>query len=362
MKMNEQRTDADVQIIRKAEELEKIRPLWHRLAVGHGSPLLDFDWFYAAAGSCCPPGKLFVAVYRGLDGEVAIAPLFEPNGHGELEILGTDLLSEPSGFLYSRPSALVKLLPVLQQHGKSLFLKRIPVHSTEHRIFCDWNLKQFLVTGEFENRAPYLPLAGSWEEFIARLSSRRRSDLRRARRRAEAMGRVKVRVWRPKLSDLSYHLERFYAVEAANWKGRNGTAILQRPRLRRFFDHYAELAASRGILRFGKLTIDGKMASGLLGVVYANRFFLLKIGYDEAFRKASPGILLIHEAIRYAFSEGLDSFEFLGYDEPWLSLWKPQYRAYLFLRAWPLGPSGAWRFVLNIIRKTRIRLRKELFR
>jgi len=352
----------EIQIIREPEELRDLEPEWRRLARKHGSPLLDFDWFFSAASTCCPPGKLFVTVYRGPRGKIAIAPLFERNGHGELEILGTDLLSEPSGFLYSVPSAVAGLLPVLQQGGKSLFLKRIPVDSTERRLFQRFNLKRFFVTDEFENRAPYLPIVGSWQKFEASLSSRRRSDLRRARRRAEAMGRVEVHIWQPEVAGLQPQLERFYSVEAASWKGRNRTAILYRPRLRRFFDRFARLAAERGTLRLGKLTIGGEDAAGFLAVVYENRFFLLKIGYNDAFRKASPGILLIHEAIRYAFEKKLSTFEFLGYDEPWLHLWKPQYRNYLFLRAWPIGPAGAWRFLQNVLRKTHVRIRKELLR
>ena len=70
----------------------------------------------------------------------------------------------------------------------------------------------------------------------------------------------------------------------------------------------------------------------LIGLEYHNRFWVLKMGYDQKYSRCSPGILLINETIRYAFEHGLNSYEFLGSNEPWLRMWaKHNLRNYVSL-------------------------------
>ncbi len=49
--------------------------------------------------------------------------------------------------------------------------------------------------------------------------------------------------------------------------------------------------------------------------------WLLKIGFDEAFARVSPGNLLLMEVIRHAAANGLERVEFLGKDAPWTAAW-----------------------------------------
>ena len=46
------------------------------------------------------------------------------------------------------------------------------------------------------------------------------------------------------------------------------------------------------------------------------------------------------EAVRYAFSRGLRSYEFVGSDETWLSAWRGETREYSSLGVYPYAPSG----------------------
>jgi hypothetical protein len=63
-----------------------------------------------------------------------------------------------------------------------------------------------------------------------------------------------------------------------------------------------------------------------LSVEYADRLWVLKIGYDERWSRCSPGWQLLAETMRDAFDRRLRSYEFLGSDEPWLHGWKTQSR------------------------------------
>ena len=58
-----------------------------------------------------------------------------------------------------------------------------------------------------------------------------------------------------------------------------------------------------------------------LAVECGERFWLLKIGYDEEFARCSPGVLLMLHTVRYAATRGLKSYELLGRVEPWTRVW-----------------------------------------
>jgi CelD/BcsL family acetyltransferase involved in cellulose biosynthesis len=75
-------------------------------------------------------------------------------------------------------------------------------------------------------------------------------------------------------------------------------------------------------------------------VQYAQRLWLLKIGYDPAFARCSPGLLLMAATLRHAIERGLRSYELLGVDEPWLRPWNPSLRACVTVRIHPAGPLG----------------------
>ncbi len=88
----------------------------------------------------------------------------------------------------------------------------------------------------------------------------------------------------------------------------------------------------------------------LFGVVFQGRFWVLKIGYDEEYSRCSPGILLIHETIRYAFTNGLKSYEFLGSDENWLHMWtKDNIRRHISIGYYPFNFIGLKRLSIDLL-------------
>jgi hypothetical protein len=92
-------------------------------------------------------------------------------------------------------------------------------------------------------------------------------------------------------------------------------------RLGQFFKNYLVDAAKLNMLRLCFLRIDGAAAAVLIGIEHSNRFWILKIGYDERFSKCSPGILLMNEVIAYVFNKNFEALEFLGNNESWIHIW-----------------------------------------
>jgi CelD/BcsL family acetyltransferase involved in cellulose biosynthesis len=168
-----------------------------------------------------------------------------------------------------------------------------------------------------------------------------RSDLRRARRQAEKLGEVSAEVLAPQSAaefvDLFGEAQR---VEASSWKGRTKTALAEDAERRAFFSAYGRRAVAQGILRMAFLRIDGQAVATQIAVQSDGRLWLLKIGYDDAFSRCSPGQLLMLESLRYACDAGLKSLEFLGADAPWTRRWTKTERETISLAIYPATPRG----------------------
>ncbi|MDI1450896.1 GNAT family N-acetyltransferase [Polyangium sp. 6x1] len=188
---------------------------------------------------------------------------------------------------------------------------------------------------------PFVALDDSWVEPERHLSPRRRQDMRRAERHAERLGEIVYSFLSPSPEEAAAVLDEAFRVEAAGWKGRERTAMSFDQVVGRFFRTYALAAARSGILRVALLRIGGRAAAMQLAVEHAGRYWLLKIGYDESFRQASPGILLLRESLRRAATEKLSSYEFLGGVAPWIKPWTSEERATVSLSAYPMSLASA---------------------
>ncbi|SIQ28157.1 MULTISPECIES: GNAT family N-acetyltransferase [unclassified Bosea (in: a-proteobacteria)] len=93
-------------------------------------------------------------------------------------------------------------------------------------------------------------------------------------------------------------LEAFLVLEAAGWKGKSGTAIACDPDHARYIRRLVQLFAEADGVLVDALLLDGKtLAMGLL-LESAGRRHFLKIAYDEAEARHSPGRLLTVAMLR----------------------------------------------------------------
>jgi CelD/BcsL family acetyltransferase involved in cellulose biosynthesis len=299
------------------------------------------SWARACVETFVQPGDLQVVVTGDPAQPTAIAPLVRrQRGRPRLELLGVDEIHEPMDFLYADPAALDQLAECLVHLGFPIFLKRIPAHSPVVAAMRRAYRGHGLVVCRPVAGCPYIPLTGAWTRPEQRLTARRRADLQRARRLAEQMGRTSLEMRTPTPLELAPLLEEAFEVEAAGWRGRGKTAISCDPVRGPFYRRYASLACEEGILRIAFLRIGGRAAAMQLGVECGERFWLLKMGYDETFARCSPGTLLLAETVAWAAQRGLLSYEFLGSTEPWTRPWTAHVHECLLLAAYPAGWQG----------------------
>jgi CelD/BcsL family acetyltransferase involved in cellulose biosynthesis len=316
-------------------EWNDIAAEWESLPAA--TPMQTSTWARAAARAFSK-GQVKLVVARG-SGVVAVAPLFQPAGAEVMTVLGAELF-EITDFSYRDAHAAELLAREVLKLNTPIFLRSVQAGSPLLQAFRKMCPRRRIMITRPAPGSPWIPLDESWKEPESHLNSGRRSDLRRARRRAESLGHVHIEFIRPKIEELSKLLEIAFGVESANWKGRIHSSLQTDAEVGNFYRYYAEEACRSGKLHLGYLWIGDQPAAMQLAVEHNNSFWLLKMGFDEKFRRCSPGTLLMVESIRYAAEHGWAQYAILGVCESWNQVWTQLTDNRISLRIYAAGLPG----------------------
>jgi CelD/BcsL family acetyltransferase involved in cellulose biosynthesis len=188
-------------------------------------------------------------------------------------------------------------------------------------------------------RSPYIACASTLEDHERKLSRNLRHDVQRRLRRLCEQGAVTIDVTDGG-TNMAGRLDEGLRVEALGWKGAEGTAIASDARTRAFYNAVARWASASGWLRLAFLRLDGRVIAFQFDLEVGRTYYSLKIGYDPAFDRYSPGKLLAYEMIARAVSTGLATYELLGTDEPWKDRWTSNFRECVRFEAYAPSPAG----------------------
>lgn len=173
------------------------------------------------------------------------------------------------------------VFPFLRQDG--------PVAAVIHEVCGGGGLHRFL----FEtHERPKLERGVPGADFArVTIDSKRRRKLERQRRRLADEGTLTFRIAASE-PEVSIALEGFLELESSGWKGRLGTSLALASGGAPFTREMSRELAGIGRFRVATLALnDRPIAAGLIALAGARAFYL-KIAYDEAYAKLSPGILL----------------------------------------------------------------------
>jgi CelD/BcsL family acetyltransferase involved in cellulose biosynthesis len=181
--------------------------------------------------------------------------------------------------------------------------------------------------------------------FMDRLSKNFRGALRKARNKLAKLDGVTVE-WARTPEAVAAALPRFLEVEASGWKGSAGvgTAIQLDPALRGFYSGLARRLAESGHGRINLMMHGDKAIAGQFGIVAGERYYLLKIGYDESYRHEAPGNLLLERLVQEVAVDPAIRYIDLVSDASWHQSWKPVQRDVLVHHVFQPTPLGvaAW--------------------
>lgn len=123
------------------------------------------------------------------------------------------------------------------------------------------------------------------------MTTKKRKELRRQRKRLGEEGALAFHREEGE-AGLESWIADFLALEAAGWKGANGSAIAGDRRTAALFRAALQGGAERGKLERLSLTLDSKPIAMLANFLTPPGAFSFKTAFDERFARFSPGVLL----------------------------------------------------------------------
>lgn len=330
---------APARLIRWVEDeagFEALAPEWDRLAAPAGVPFLLHDWvrcWWEAFG-----GSKTLAVCTVWEGD-ELTGVFPLCRRGEqLEVMKN--VHSPVYRPLARDEDTLRALcaAAVEASGGFLLVAHLPDGDPSIPLLVELASRdgeQTLL--ERQHVSPIVRLDGF------ELARKTRKELARLRRRLEEEHEVVFSVLEPP-ADLEAELREGFAVEASGWKGQRRTAIALAPETDRFYRLVAEAFAARGELRLASVRADGRMVAFDLCLVHAGRLWIPKGGYDEAFRRFAPGLLLTLAEIDRASELGLDAVELLGDDAEWKRKFANDARAHWLVHSYRRRPVPLARY------------------
>lgn len=320
---------------------------WERLERHASLPTQGLGFITALSRSLLADTLIEVFVGRGAGRVQALIPLCRAPGYfARWRLAGACEVFEPGDALCDGPDGAQHLAQAMASDPRALTLDRIPATSPMVGALRAAMRGRGLVSVRSAAPSPIIALTPAWQQPEACFNAGRRSDFRRAQRRAAQMGPVFYEVIAPDPGEFDRLFDEAIAVELQSWKRESGSAIARQPEKEAFFRAYLRHACLRGSLRIAFMRIGRHAVAMQMAVVHANRFWLLKIGYDESHGACSPGSLLMLHTLGHAAREGLEAYELLGGMEPWIAgLWTQDSHACLRVRTYPFNLRGAAAFI-----------------
>ena len=354
-------TDVSITLFQGMEGLESLRNTWDEIVSGmtrrHFFHLWEWHHSYLECLASDPNAMMFFLFTRG-ETPVAIFPLQFIKISLRGLILKTYTFPSHDHMMLCdlvchREALLLPLFQLLSKHlrnqGKSWDLIQLP-HLLEDACaiqVIDNHPPSTRFLLRHEGRCDFMDTTGTYEPFLSGLSKNFRRSLKRARQYLDELPEVQFTCTQSD-PDLEEKLEAFMDVEASGWKGAlgSGTAIKLHPDLRCFYRTLTHtLSASRKV-SINTLTADGRCIAAQFCILLDHTAYILKIGYDEGYKRYAPGNLLVDFFIRRSMDGCTIKNINLITDAEWHGDWKQKSYDKSKLYLFNTTPAGLIGFVI----------------
>jgi CelD/BcsL family acetyltransferase involved in cellulose biosynthesis len=259
-----------IEVVRDLNRFNALAPEWDRLVERWGVDrvFLSHSWFRTWWESFGADNELYVVTVRDGGELAAVAPLMRTRA----SIYGVKVNTIQAIYNPHTPrydfivagnqdrrfyDAIWK--EVLETGGAdAVVLTQIPQNSETIARMQELGRQADWLTGQWPSHAsPFIPLAGGYEAFFGGLKNGAKYNLTKRYARLRKKGPVDIEfVSDP--ADINEALDDGLRIEAAAWKGREGTAIISDPTVADFYIRLARREANLGRLRLAFLRFRGK--------------------------------------------------------------------------------------------------------
>jgi len=342
-------------MIRTCSELGPLADEWDELALAAETPFMTHAWL-RAWWSGFGQGDPIWLVLQDEDGSLRAGAFMQKSG-GRLAAAANVHSGDWNGLARDERSRAELWTAIAETGASRVHMLGLPEQAEGTQALRDTlalaGYDVVAVPGPF---CPWLELPSSWDELMGGVSASLRSQVGRRRRGLEKQGSLSFRTVAGG-EGFGAELETFLELEASGWKGESGTAILSHPATARLYREFARAAAEKGWMRLHFLELDGKPVAADYGCAFAGRAVLLKTGFDETYRRLSPGLLLRAEVLRSSIEEGLLHCDFLGEADLSKTRWTSEVRARtrIFAYRGAARPGYLYRRTLRPLLKSAVR-------
>jgi CelD/BcsL family acetyltransferase involved in cellulose biosynthesis len=326
----------EVEEVTDGDGLAALAPEWHTLLdrAADPTPFQSYEW-QATCWRHVGKGKLWVLVARDNGVMCGLMPLCISRYRGtplrQVRFLGAPL-SDFQQILAARDR---------ETECRDLFLAHLARHGHRWDIcdFADQRKGTSLTVGEMppglhsllvhHRVCPFIPLAGTWDQLVARLSKNMRSNL--GRRRRQVVKQFKAEFDQATNETLPEALTELFALHNARWRKRGVSGAFADAQVQALHRDVAPQFLARGWLRLHRLRLDGETRAAFYCFQLGARVYYYLSGFDLAFAKYSIGNVLMGQAVETAIKDGAREFDFLRGDETYKLNWGAEERVTLRL-------------------------------
>jgi len=172
-----------------------------------------------------------------------------------------------------------------------------------------------------ESTAPFLPITGTWEEYLATRGKDLRYELKRRTKRLEEAGDSVFELLAPGDERVAEAVAALAGFQRSRFDALGTRTSL----FDEDFARFRELQATTDPhSRVATLRLNGEIIAVSLHAVYRGRLYCFAPGFDNRFAPFSPGVLLRGFVIRSCYENGWDPCDFGWGDEAYKYRWTDQ--------------------------------------
>lgn len=225
---------------------------------------------------------------------------------------------------------------LLERHTDLIYLEDIPDRFPD-RIWIERYCRDRRLQLELRQirRSPYIPIQGSFEEYRKGLTKKFRELLNNRLNKINRAGGFEI-ITHAGAEAVAPAIASMRQIAARSWQGKEGSGLFSGERNAVFYPAFITHALTNGYGRVYILVHAGQPAAFEFHVFHERTEYCLKAEYSHDFAQVSPGAVLEIELIRRAFQTDIDTYDLMGYADPykirWTEYFTPYYRYFIFNR------------------------------
>jgi CelD/BcsL family acetyltransferase involved in cellulose biosynthesis len=333
---------AEVEVIRSPDRFNAIGPEWDRLvdSCGIDRMFVSHTWFRTWWECFGADNDLHIVTVRSRGELVAVAPMMRTRA----SIYG--FKAETLHAIYNPHTPRFDFVvaanqdPQVYEHiwhaivatpCEAIILAQVQEGSGTIQAIDKLAKSDGWLTGQWVAPvSPFVSLGCDFETYYNNLRSGVRFNLKKRYERLRKLGPVDVEVV-TEADAVDQAMRDGFRIEAAAWKGQQGTAMLSNAAVAEFYLSLAKREAALKRLRLTFLRVGGKRIAFNYLLQNRNKLYAVKIGYDPEYHAYSPGNMLLNLILKDAFGNGIQEYDLLGGDDAWKFEWTEKTREHRWL-------------------------------